>query len=157
MSEAFVINASINNEEQEEKAVQPEQGDKESLVNASEDEQKPSASSGNASSRSPDVQVNTVSHSREGKEDVRREKNRQKARDTRKRRKIMLGEMKHRIVSLQKATHVLLRKNEGLQDALERALQDRNAEAVSLILFVLLLLSVLLRLLQKRTPPHTHI
>eukprot|EP00978_Attheya_sp_CCMP212_P049436 scaffold663995_cov63-Attheya_sp.AAC.1 len=82
MSEASDINASINNAEQEEKAVQPEQGDKEGLVNESEDEEKPSTSFGNASSRPPEVQVNTVSHSREGKEDVRLEKNRQKARDT---------------------------------------------------------------------------
>jgi hypothetical protein len=42
MSEASVINASINNEEQEEKGVQPEQGDEEGLVNESKDEEKPS-------------------------------------------------------------------------------------------------------------------
>eukprot|EP00978_Attheya_sp_CCMP212_P022055 scaffold65213_cov40-Attheya_sp.AAC.1 len=129
MSEAFVINASINNEEQEEKAVQSEEGDKEGLVNESEEEEKPSTYSGNASSLPPQVQVNAVIHSREGKEDVRLEKNRQKARDTRKRRKIMTDEMKHRIVSLQKVTHVLLGKNAALQDALEGALQDRNANA----------------------------
>jgi len=131
MSEAFVINASINNEEQEEKAVQPEQGDKEGLVNESKDEVKPSTFSGNASSRPPQVQVNTVIHSREGKEDVRLEKNRQKARDTRKRRKIMTGEMRRQIVSLQKVNQDLQEKSTALQDALERALQDRNAEATS--------------------------
>ena len=44
MSEASIINAnaSINNEEQEEKGVQPEQGDEEGLVNESKDEEKPS-------------------------------------------------------------------------------------------------------------------
>uniref|UniRef100_A0A6T7GXE2 BZIP domain-containing protein n=1 Tax=Attheya septentrionalis TaxID=420275 RepID=A0A6T7GXE2_9STRA len=133
MSEAFVINASINNEEQEEKAVQTEQGDKDKggLVNESEDEQKPSTSSasGNASSSPPQVQVNTVIHSREGKEDVRLEKNRQKARDSRKRRKIMTGEMRRQIVSLQKVNQDLQEKSTALQDALERALQDRNATA----------------------------
>jgi hypothetical protein len=146
MSEASDINASINKEEQEEKTVQPEQGDKVGLVNESEDEEKPSTSSGNASSpsRPPQVQVSTltvstVSYSREGKEDVRLEKNRQKARDTRKRRKIMTGEMRLQIVSLQKVNQDLQEKSTALQDALERALQDRNATAVSLILLVLLL------------------
>uniref|UniRef100_A0A6T7GY78 BZIP domain-containing protein n=1 Tax=Attheya septentrionalis TaxID=420275 RepID=A0A6T7GY78_9STRA len=134
MSEASDINASINKEEQEEKTVQPEQGDKVGLVNESEDEEKPSTSSGNASSRPPQVQVSTltvstVSYSREGKEDVRLAKNRQKARDTRKRRKIMTGEMRRQIVSLQKVNQDLQEKSTALQDALERALQDRNATA----------------------------
>jgi hypothetical protein len=145
MSEASGINVSINTneEEQEEKEVQPEQGDDEGLVNESEgeDEEKQSTSAGNASSRPPQVQVKAVSHSRErnGNENVRLENNRQKARDTRKRKKIMLGEMKRRIVSLQKVNKELQEKNTALQDALDRALQECEAKSVSLILCVVFL------------------
>eukprot|EP00978_Attheya_sp_CCMP212_P021074 scaffold61175_cov38-Attheya_sp.AAC.1 len=165
MSDTSDINAFINNEEQEEKAVQPEQGDKDKggLVNESEHEEKPSTSSGNASSRPPEPEmqmstVSTVSYSRDGKEDIRLEKNRQKARDTRKRRKIMTGEMRRQIVSLQKVNQDLQDKNIALQDELGRALEDRNAKAVSLILCVLLLSphsSVFVSFRNRPLPPHT--